>query len=124
MFKKHFGTKNQISFKAESDYYLFLGYLAKNDGSTKIVWETNKKSGAFEDEGRIQFFVDPPKNITAKLTLTAGVGKILHRVNCNEFTENIVENHNFRYGEKQHAGKIKTTIPDKYIIDFGKGLKL
>lgn len=124
MFKEHFGTIRQINFETESDYYLFLGYLTKNDGSTRIVWEKNKQSGAYEDEGRIQFFAELPNEISENLKLTAGVGTILHRVNCNEFTKNIVEDHNFKYDNNQNVDQIRATIPDEYIEDFERGLEL
>jgi len=56
MYKPTFGTKNQINFRSESEYYEFLGFLAKSDGTTMLVWEDNDLSGAWSKEGRILVF--------------------------------------------------------------------
>ena len=42
MYKQSFGTNGQIQFANEHEYYKFLGFLARSDGSTSIVWEHNK----------------------------------------------------------------------------------
>ena len=39
MYQQTFGTKQQISFNSEAEYYELLGYLSKNDATTKLVWE-------------------------------------------------------------------------------------
>jgi hypothetical protein len=60
MIKRLFGRNGQIRFDRDSDFYELLGYLAKSDGSTSIVWEDNDLAGAWGPEGRICFYVDPP----------------------------------------------------------------
>jgi len=73
MFKTSFGTKRQIMFNSEADYYQFLGYLAKSDGSTKIVWEKNDEQGAWGQEGRIEFFLAAPSPLSVILSHTAEI---------------------------------------------------
>ncbi len=124
MYKQSFGTRNQISFLTPNDYYELLGYLAKSDGTTSIHWEHNENQGAWGSEGRIHFYVSRPANLNANLSHTAGVGKIITRVNCNEFIENITTNHNFIMGNTQNQNNIRTTIPTNYIPDFDRGLNL
>ena len=88
MYQAKFGIKDQVCFDTAADYYEFLGYLAKNDGTTKLVWERNNEQGAWGNEGRIHFYEDQPKALNARLSHTAGTGNIISRVNCNDFFEN------------------------------------
>lgn len=124
MYQANFGTKQQISFNSESDYYELLGYLSKSDGSTILVWEDNDLQGAWTKEGRILFFVAQPAALRAKLLNTAGNGNINSRINCNEFILNIRANHSFVLGEAQNIPSIKATVPQQYIADFDAGLQL
>ena len=123
MFKKSFGSKGQISFNNENEYYQALGYLAKSDNTTSIHWEKNEEQGAWGNEGRIHFYTSNPQ-IPGEFKLTAGVGNILHRTNCNEFIKNIVNNHNFQYEYPQDSVSIKSTISDEYKDDFDIGLNI
>ena len=124
MYKKAFGTKSQISFETEADYYEFLGYLAKNDRSTKLVWEHNDDQGAWAQEGRILFYVVPPSVLRAKLLHTSGVSGIVSRVNCNEYVEHIRNVHQFVPDIPQNKVKIRTTVPVSSLGDFDRGLAL
>lgn len=123
MYKQSFGSKNQVQFNNESEYYQFLGYLAKSDGSTSLVWEHNENQGAWGSEGRIQFYVAPPP-LTCILNHTAGTGNIVSRVNCNEFVQHISTNHGFVMGPRQDVNAIRSTIPKQFIPDFESGLVL
>ncbi len=123
MYKISFGTKNQIRFNNENEYYQALGYLAKSDRTSSIHWENNEQQGAWGSEGRIHFYIQNPP-IPGVFSLTAGTGRIVYRTNCNEFIQNIVQNHNFQYGKIQDIPKIRTTIPKEYIDDFDYGLTL
>jgi len=123
MYQSSFGTRNQITFNNESEYYQALGYLAKYDGSSSIHWENNEQQGAWGSEGRIHFYIQNP-NIPGYFKLTAGTGNIIHRTNCNEFIQNLVQNHNFIFGETQNIKSIKNTIPVEYLSDFEYGLTL
>ena len=124
MYNSSFGTKNQISFNSESEYYEFLGFLAKSDGSTVLVWEDNDLAGAWAKEGRILFFISQPATLRANLLHTAGVGKIVSRVNCNEFLINIRNNHGFVLGETQDIPAILATVPVQFQPYFEAGLQL
>lgn len=125
MYKPTFGTKNQINFRSESEYYEFLGFLAKSDGTTMLVWEDNDLSGAWSKEGRILFFISQPSMLNVNLLHTAGVGgSILSRVNCNEFILHLKVNHRFELGESQNIEVIRTTIPTEFQDDFNRGLEL
>jgi hypothetical protein len=123
MYRQNFGTKNQVHFNNPNEYYETLGYLAKSDGSTKLVWEHNEQQGAWGSEGRIQFFV-PVVPIASSLDLTSGVGNVTYRLNCNEFVEHISTNHNFIMGNTQNLTSIRSTVPTQYIPDFDRGLNL
>lgn len=122
MYQQSFGSHGQIQFADEHEYYKFLGYLAKSDGSTSLVWEHNEAQGAWASEGRIQILSPIPYPF--QLQETAGVGNILSRVNCNDFIENLRSNHNFVIGKIQNIPNVRSTIPTEYIADFDEGLNL
>lgn len=123
MYKQNYGSIGQIQFTNEREYYRLLGYLAKSDGSTELVWERNEEQGAWASEGRIKFLSPIPNNIGV-LKLTAGVGNVLYRVNCNEFVTNLYENHNFVQGKVQNIELIRQTIPAEDMDYFNEGLEL
>jgi len=124
MYQATFGTKGQINFNSESEYYELLGYLSKSDGSTVLVWEDNDLQGAWAKEGRILFFEPQHAALRANMLHTAGVGHILSRVNCNEFILNIRTNHSFVLGETQNIPNIRATVPQQFTADFDAGLQL
>lgn len=123
MYKSNFGTQNQIQFKNEHEFYELLGYLAKSDGTTSLVWEHNENQGAWGSEGRIQFYTNNHP-YAATLSYSAGVGNIVERVNCNEFIENLNRNHGFVMGASQNLNAIRATIPARYMPDFDRGYNL
>lgn len=51
-----FGTKQQIQFASDNDFFEALGFLSKNDGTTSIHWEHNENQGAWGSEGRIHCY--------------------------------------------------------------------
>ena len=61
---------------------------------------------------------------SASLSRTAGNGNIIFRVNCNDFVQNINENHAFEWGKIQPVTEIRATIPAEFLIDFERGLTL
>ena len=124
MYVNTFGSKDQVSFDTEADYYEFLGYLAKNNRTTKLVWENNHEQGAWAAEGRIQFYVTPPATLRANLNHTLGVANIVSRVNCNTFVEHIVKYHHFISNDSQNTARIRGSIPTSHIMDFERGLAL
>ena len=124
MYKQRFGTNGQIQFDNENQYYQLLGYLAKSNGSTSIVWEHNEDQGAWGSEGRIQIHTYNMPQI-GHYALTAGNGgNVISRINCNEFVENLRTNHNFRHGKVQDVNSIRATIPDEFLNDFDSGLNM
>lgn len=125
MYQRSFGTKGQMRFSNANDYYEFLGFLCKNDGSTSIVWEPNDEQGAWGPEGRIHFHVDPPVALRADLDYTRGRGNnIVWRVNCNEFVEDVLANHGFVVGATQDRTTVRASVPNANIPDFDRGLGL
>lgn len=124
MYKPSFGYNGQIQFANEHEFYKFLGYLAKSDGSSSLVWEHNENQGAWGSEGRIQIHVNNMPQIW-QVSLTAGNGgNVINRINCNEFVENICTQHGFVYGGRQNIAQIQATIPQQFISDFNDGLNL
>lgn len=120
-----FGTKNQISFSTESDFFETLGFLAKSDGTTSLVLEPNQNSGAWGEEWRIRCYKNIPNFPNAlSSAFTKGVGNILHRINCNEYVEYIVSNYGFVEGERQGLTTIKSHIPTQYLSDFSRGFSM
>lgn len=96
--------------------------MVKSDGSSSIVWEHDEEQRAWASEGRIQLFTQIPDIF--HLSLTARVGNIWKRVNCNEFVENLRADHNFVIGDSQNIADIRSTIPPAYLPDFEAGLNL
>ncbi|MFI3265026.1 MAG: hypothetical protein SNI49_03395 [Rikenellaceae bacterium] len=123
MYKSSFGTNGQIAFCTPEEYYKFLGYLAKSDGTTSLHWEHNENQGAWGSEGRIHFYTNL-RPFNNNILHTAGVGRVCSRVNCNEFVQDININHGFVMGDIQNANAIKSTIPVAYQIYFDMGLQL
>lgn len=56
--------------------------------------------------------------------VTAGNGGIISRINCNEFLENIINNHSFVIGNTQDVLQIRQTVPQQYLADFDAGLSM
>lgn len=124
MYQSSLGSLDQIQFANEHEYYLFLCYIAKSDGSTSLVWGHNENQCAWASEGRIQILKPLPLPYPFNVSLTAGVGNIIARVNCNEFIEHIRANHSFITGKTQNIQAILHTIPSQYLQDFNDGLTL
>lgn len=117
-----FGTQNQMQFADDHEFFQFLGYLAKSDGSTSLVWEHNENQGAWGSEGRVQLFRDLP--IQWNVRVTAGVGDMRGRINCNQFIQCIITNYGYAEGEIQNIANILENIPEEYVMDFNNGLTL
>jgi hypothetical protein len=117
-----FGSQNQMAFTDDREFFQFLGYLAKSDGSTSLVWEHNEEQGAWASEGRIQLFKPLPKQWNVKVT--AGVGNIYGRINCNQFIEYIRSQFGFVEGRTQDIPTIQSLIPKENLEDFNDGLAI
>ena len=101
-----FGTKQQIQFASDSEFFEALGFLCKNNGTTSIHWEHNENQGAWGSEGRIHCYQNIP-SFPAYFSnaFSAGVNNIVHRIN-------------------QDVVAVKATIPLANIADFNRGLTL
>lgn len=117
-----FGKQNQMRFADDHEFFQFLGYLAKSDGSSSLVWEHNEEQGAWASEGRIQLF--KPLPIAWNVRITAGVGNIYGRINCNQFIECIRSQFGFIEGGKQDIPSIVSHIPKEYLENFNDGLAI
>ena len=124
MYKHIFDKKGQIQFANEHEYYKYVDYFSKSNGSTSLAWEHNENQGAWASEGRIHILTPLPLPYPFNVSLTAGVGNIVARINCNEFIVNIRDNHNFIMGSRQNISSIRSTIPHQYLQDFDAGLAL
>ena len=126
MYKQYFGKRNRMRFDNPEEYYETLGFLAKSDGSIDLVWEHNEDQGAWGSEGRIHCYSNLVKfTPPLRRKFTKGrAKKVLHRINCNEFVEDITTNHSFSMGSLQNTANIRATIPQQYLIDFDRGLAL
>ncbi len=126
MYKPLFGKGRQMKFTSPEEYYETLGFIAKSDGTCDIYREENQNQGAWSYEVRMNCY----KNLTSfppplKRKLTRGKGKkVLRRINCNEFFEDLINNHNFDYGLTQDTESIRSTIPKQYLADFDRGLRV
>lgn len=120
-----FGTKQQIQFASDNDFFEALGFLSKNNGTTSIHWECNENQGAWGSEGRIHCYQNIA-NFPAYFSnaFTAGVGKVIHRINCNEYIEYLATNHAVEFGHKQNVDSIIATIPAQHLPDFERGQSL
>ncbi|TRX70721.1 hypothetical protein [Carboxylicivirga sp. M1479] len=126
MYKRLFGIRRKMRFDSPEEYYETLGFLAKSDGSISLVWEHNEEQGAWGSEGRIHCHSNLDKfTAPLKRKFTKGrAKKVKHRINCNEFVEDITTNHGFQMGAVQNSGVIRNTIPNQYKSDFDKGFNL
>lgn len=126
MYKQYFGKRSKMRFDSPEEYYETLGFLAKSDGSITIVWEHNEDQGAWGSEGRIHchsnlHLFTPP--LQRKFT-RGRARNVLHRINCNEFVQDLTTNHGFEMGTDQDSTIIRNTIPLQYQTDFDRGINL
>lgn len=126
MYKQYFGVRNKMRFDSPEEYYETLGFIAKSDGSCDLYREENQNQGAWGPEIRMNCFKNLQKfTPPLKRKFTKGRGKkVLHRINCNEFIEDLLDNHSFIKDGVQNYQNIKNTIPVQYQIDFDRGYNL
>lgn len=119
------GKRLQINCSYQT-FYKFLGYLANHPDDINIVYEENSEQGAWGDESRIQFKSDVVRKNFSHLgiNVTAGVGSIDSRLNCNDLMKILYNTHKFQRGKIQNISAIKTTIPQSYIKDFNDGASM
>ena len=118
--KLDYGTTGQVHFSDAHEYYFVLGLLARTK-RTSIVWEHNEDQGAWASEGRIHIRADRGL-FSTNFNITAGRGSVVGRVNCNDYVSTLQTRHNFALGVTQSIPLIMTTVPEKYLDDFIRGL--
>lgn len=126
MYKQYFGKRKKMKFHSHEEYYETLGFLSKSDGNTEIYREDNQHQGAWSYEVRANCLQNLNK-FTRPLRdkFTKGRGRrILKRINCNEFFEDLINTHNFTFGRVQNYNSIRNTIPEQYLVDFDRGYNL
>jgi len=126
MYKSEFGKRKKMKFSSPNEFYETLGFLAKSEGNCKIYREDNHKQGAWSYEVRANCLKNLkkfPKPLKNKFTKGRGKG-VLHRINCNEFFEGLINLHAYQFGIVQDYDKIKKTIPSTFVIDFDRGYNL
>lgn len=120
-----FGKRGHLRFLSENEFYEALGFLAKSDGTTSLVWEDNDLSGAWGREGRILCYRNLPTFPRAlAAAFRSGTGTILQRINCNAYLEHISQFHGFVIGRTQNITAIRNTVQPPYLADFNRGLTL
>jgi len=101
-----FVNKGQIRIDANADYLEFLGFLTKDDGTTKLVWECNGEQRAWAQESTLQVYVGQPAGLRAKLNYTSDTASITLRVNCNASVKHIAQYHHAISNDPQNKEKI------------------
>lgn len=126
MYKQNFGKRRKMRFDSPEEYYETLGFIAKGDGSCDLYRENNQNQGAWGPEIRMNCYKSLQKfTPPLRRKFTKGRGKkVLHRINCNEFIEDLIANHAFSYGDIQNMNSIRATIPSAYLSDFDRGYNL
>lgn len=120
MIKLRYGKQGQVSFRDLNEYYFALGFLA-NSTNAELRWENNDDLGAWGSEGRIHCLV-PQSKFPQFFRFTAGRGVIHARINCNEYVECLIYDHNFNFnGNNQDVSRILETVPEKYRDVFKEG---
>lgn len=116
MAKLVYGTRNFITFNNLNEVYETIGMLTKENYSQLRI-EYNQLSGAWAKEGRIYIYSSPDKflnPITSRFT--AGRGRILYRVNCNDFIMDLIHNHGFNPIPQNSRGRTARVWPPSYNV--------
>ncbi|MBR2892110.1 MAG: hypothetical protein IKC22_07060 [Bacilli bacterium] len=101
MAKLVYGKRNKLNFRDYGEFYKAYGFLCNSSKhSLKVMLEYNARSGAWGNEGRILLY----KHSTTHYTplpqafynkLTAGRGRIINRINCNEYVLELYQHYGF-----------------------------
>lgn len=117
--KLTYGKTKQLAFSNEKDYYTALGIFC-NTSAFSISYEPNKKTGSYADAYRMR------KLTTAKKLPPALESAIKsgNRINCNEYVENLIQEHHFTQNGVEISGVLEnviSTVPSQYWGDFLAG---
>lgn len=120
-----FGSRSPyLNFSHEQHFYYALGFLVRaiETKACKLVWENNQNQGAWGYECRIQIFdrlADFKNLYTGRVS--AGVGNILGRINCNQYLEYLTQHHGFSFQSVPDFHSVKATVPVNFQQDFNDG---
>lgn len=120
--KLKFGERNIIHFKNEHEFYEAMGYLANNSRGIRIDWESYDNKWGIE--GRI--WIANATNLPDALKCASSAGTSIYdcRINCNEYLEILIREHNFSGGSKQDKDQIRNSIPLEYYSSFDDGYEV
>ena len=135
-----------LTFASDAEFFEALGFLFNSiKHRVEVHWEYNALSGAWADEGRLYFYKInqshyTPIPVVYKFRLTAGVGNVDKRLNCNEYIEELAANYGFLSSNGvSHSSTnspitisssspkpiyIKQYVPNQYIADFDRGYNM
>ena len=115
-----YGKNGQVSFDSWHQYYYVLGFLA-NGRNAELRWEHNEEQGAWGSEGRVHCLI-PESQYPQCFQFTAGIGKVYARVNCNDYVNALINDHNFTANSRtQNVNAIILTIPKQFVSVFWEG---
>lgn len=116
-----FGKSKQVYFANDNEYYFVLGFLT-HPGAIEIRVEHNEDQGAWGIEGRIYCYW-PIDRYPPNFKLTKGRGNVTARINCNDYVEQLIRRHHFSENTRhQNVSIIMSTVPEKYLSDFKRGM--
>ena len=119
-----YGDRKQLTFPSAQEKFKTIGFLAASK-YTSLHWEHNETSGAWGSEGRIHCYSELNKFPAALVErFSKGNGRILKRVNCNEFVKELFNTYQFKLGDSQDIQSIQAAIPSDYHKDFKLGLAI
>ncbi len=123
--KLSFGSRSPyLVFSNEQHFFYALGFLvrASETKACDLVWEDNQDQGAWGHECRIRVYdrLAEFKNLYTG-RVSAGVGNILGRINCNQYIEYLTQHHKFRLQSVPDYHSVKNTVPVDFRQDFDDG---
>lgn len=126
--KLQFGARRPfLSFESEGHFYTALGFLmrAYETQVCSFALEKNQEQGAWGHECRIQIFnrlSDFESLFIGRVS--AGVGRCLGRINCNEYLEYLETHHNFNFQGPISQQSVVDTVPQDYRAEYLSGYQM
>ena len=130
-----------LQFANDNEFFEAYGFLCNNiKHQLEFQWEYNETSGAWGNEGRILFYATNggheylPMPNALLIKLTAGVGRVIKRINCNDYIQELVKNYGFT---PVNAGGVYNTptklipptnptsfVPPQLLTDYNRGYNM
>lgn len=146
MIKLIYGQRRPyLRFANEHDFFEAFGFLCNTvKHGIEFQWEYNAGSGAWGNEGRIHFlnrgvntaYSPIPSSLAARLT-AGRQGRVVHRINCNEFIKELVSVYGFRINPSKPGNAITRSaqglippitpsafVPQQYQVDYNRGFNM